>query len=220
MRRRADPVQALRITAAVVTWGAVTLQLGLSLRLAAANGQSVAMGIATYLGFFTILTNILVAATLSVALVAPASPLGRFFARPVVAGGVLVPIVVVAIVYHVLLRDLWDPQGWQLVADVLLHYVVPALFVVYWWLAVPKEGLSWADVPKWMLYPAAYLVYLLLRGAILGHYPYPFLDVAELGLTRSLGNALLVLAGFVGVSVVVVTVGRRLSAARGGATRR
>jgi hypothetical protein len=35
-------------------------------------------------------------------------------------------ILVVGIGYHALLREIWDPRGAQRVADVVLHYVVPA----------------------------------------------------------------------------------------------
>ncbi|MGH9379303.1 MAG: Pr6Pr family membrane protein [Thermoanaerobaculia bacterium] len=203
---------------ALIAWGALALQLGLTLRSVVAGGRSIAMGIVIYLGYFTILTNILVAVALTAPLVAPASSLGRFFTRPVAATGVAMPIAVVCVVYHLLLREIWDPEGWQLVADLALHYVVPVLFVASWWLAVRKDGLGWADLPKWMLYPAGYLAYMLLRGAAIGHYPYPFLDARMLGLIRTLGNAALLLLGFAGAGVLFLTaarLGRTSAAVRG-----
>jgi hypothetical protein len=40
-----------------------------------------------------------------------------------------------------LLRHLWHPQGWQFIADELLHDVMPLLFLGYWWFCVPKGTL-------------------------------------------------------------------------------
>ena len=39
---------------------------------------------------------------------------------------------------------------------------------------------------RWLQWPAFYAVYALIRGAITGFYPYPFIDVSVLGITRTL----------------------------------
>ena len=149
-------LRAFTLLAALVAWAAVTLQLVLSLQLAVANGRGILGGVVVYLSYFTILTNILVALTLSVPLAAPKGTLGRFFSRPGVATAVGTAITVVGLAYFFLLRRIWDPQGWNLVADAALHYVVPVLFLLYWYLAVPKGGLRFrrhpqvAAVPAWL----------------------------------------------------------------------
>jgi hypothetical protein len=55
--------------------------------------------------------------------------LGRFFTQPSVRSAILVYIIVVAVIYHYLLATLWNPQGWQFVADTIEHVVAPALYV-------------------------------------------------------------------------------------------
>ena len=40
----------------------------------------------------------------------------------------------------------------------------------------------------WLIYPLVYLPYVLVRGASTGRYPYPFLDVGDLGLGVVLVN--------------------------------
>jgi hypothetical protein len=74
--------------------------------------------------------------------------------------------------------------------------VVPALFVLYWLFAMPRDCLRWRHVLPWSMFPLGYLVYALLRGALLGSYPYPFIDVARLGYARVLFNALGVAVAF------------------------
>ncbi len=194
--------------AAFVAWSAVLLQFVLSLQLAVANGKGVVGGIVIFFGYFTILTNILVALALSAPLIAPNSALGRFFGRPGVATMVAAAITVVCLAYFFLLRNVWDPEGWQFVADAALHYVTPALFLLYWWFAVPKDELRWVDLPKWTVYPVAYLVYALVRGALTGLYPYHFIDVNVIGYGAALANAVGIMIGFSVVAALLVAVSR------------
>lgn len=194
--------------AAVIGWLALGLQLLLTIRLTTASGQGAWAGVWIYLGYFTVLTNL--AATL--ALTASASGhrggLGRFFAQPQVHTAIAMSIIVVAAIYHLLLRQLWQPQGWQVVGDDALHTVMPLLFVLHWWLAVPKANLRWRRVLAWQIYPAGYFVYALARGAINGWYPYPFVDVHALGYLHVLGNAVGVLLVFIATGLLLVALGR------------
>ncbi len=59
-------------------------------------------------------------------------------------------------------------------------------------------------VPGWCLYPIVYFVYALVRGEILGSYPYPFIDVTEIGYSRALVNAMGLLVGFMGLGFAVL----------------
>ncbi len=126
--------------AGVVGWGALILQLDLLLRLTIADGRGVSGGIVAYVGFFTILTNILATLALSAPLVVPDSSLGRFFSRAGVTTAVVAAMTLVGVAYSPFLRHTWNPQGWQLVADEALHDVMPVLFLIYWWFAVPKRA--------------------------------------------------------------------------------
>lgn len=194
--------------AAVLGWFALALQLMLSVQIAQANGQGALHGVWIYFGFYTILTNILVALALTAGALGPRGGMTRFLGRPGMATMAAMSIVVVGVIYNLLLRQLWHPQGWQLLADATLHDVMPVTFLLYWWLAVPKTALHWRQVPSWLAYPAAYFAYALARGAVDGWYPYPFLDVAREGYLQVVGNALLVLLFFIAVALVLVALGR------------
>ena len=150
-----------------------------------------------FVGYFTILAN------LGVAAVATAMALGRpawlAGARARLMG--LTSIVTVGIVYSLLLRSVWSPQGWQKVADMVLHDVTPLLFTLLWAVA-PHGGLDWRDL-KWALVPPAlYLAYALARGAIDGWYAYWFLDPSR----QSLGQLGLSIAGVLAVFAVVAAI--------------
>lgn len=196
---------------ATIAWLSVLLQCYLSLQLAAQKGMSIGSGLGVFLSYFTVLTNLLVCISLTLALLRPSSPSGKWFSRPAVAAGIATSIAFVGLSYHLLLRNTWNPQGLQLVADVLLHYAVPALYVIYWWLDYSKAALHWTHPLFWSAYPTVYLAYALVRGSIVGRYPYPFIDALNLGYGQTLLNSLGLLFVFMslGVSIVALSRARR-----------
>ena len=71
------------------------------------------------------------------------------------------------------------------------------ILVPLFWLAFTRKGMLAARDPLlWALYPLAYLVYSLVRGAVEGSYPYPFIDVTRLGWARTSLNAALIALAF------------------------
>ena len=173
-----------------------------------------------YFGFFSILTNILVALALTFPWLAPQSLAGRFFDRPSVRAAILTYIIIVAVIYHYLLAKLWNPQGWQLVADTIEHVVTPALYVIDWVLFVPKGTLKFKSAFVWLAFPLAYAAYSLIDGAVRGYYPYPFINVAEFGYHKILINMAVLVLVFVGLGLVLIGIDRRMGGnnARAGAT--
>jgi hypothetical protein len=203
------------IVAAVIAWLGVLLQCYLSMKLATDKGQTIAGGLIVFFGFFTILTNILVCLALTFPVLAQGSAPGRFFSSPFVVAGIAASIAFVALSYHFLLRNIWNPQGAQLLADVLLHYVTPALFIVYWFIHSRTGALRWVHPLLWSLYPVAYFVYALVRGEIIGSYPYGFIDVSAIGYRQTTINAFGLLFVFIVLGLVVVAldrIGRRATA--------
>ena len=190
-------------------WAALAIQLDLSLTISFAKGLNLTDGVIRYLGFFTILTNLLVALALTLPLIGAKTSAGHFFSRPAVSGGIAVSIIVVGIAYNLLLRKLWHPQGLQLFADVLLHDVVPVLFPLYWWRFVPRGHFGWRELGLWTTYPVLYFAYVLMHGAATGYYPYPFINVEHLGYARVLMNAVAILIGFEAVALLLLALDRR-----------
>ena len=164
-----------------------------------------------FFSFFTILTNVLAAATLLVPLVAPHSAAGRFLTRPTVRTAVTGYIIMVGVIYYLLLRDLSQRQGWPLFFEHMLHYATPPLFVIDWLAFVDKRDLDWRLGVAALGFPAAYLVWTLIHGAVSGWYPYPFIDVADLGYARTLVNIVGLVLLFLGLEVALVGIGRLLA---------
>jgi hypothetical protein len=193
---------------AALGWLALGLQLRLAIGFSLARGFSVAHGFIVYFGFFTVLTNILVALVLTIACLRPASR--GFLARPGTRSAVLVYIAMVAIIYSAVLRPYWMPSGMQLIADRLLHDVLPPLYLIYWIAFVPKGDLRWIDPVYWLSFPVAYFFYVLLRGVLIGSYPYSFLDAAALGYLRLAVNGVFLLVAFLAAGYLCVGAARAL----------
>ena len=205
-------MRAYMLFIAILGWFALLLQFYLIIAVSYARASSILEAVTNYFSFFTILSNILVALGLTCRLAAPDSSSGRFFARTSVASGIAVYIIVVGGVYSLVLRQLWNPEGLQKLADILLHDIVPVLYATYWLIFVARTPLSWKSIIYWLIYPLAYLFYTLIRGAFSNWYPYPFVNAQEIGYHRVLFNSMLVLGGFLVVSVVVVGLGKFLRA--------
>ncbi|WP_150631239.1 Pr6Pr family membrane protein [Pseudomonas fluorescens] len=195
--------------AALLGWAGLSIQLYLIFYSRWALGASLLGGLLSFFSYFTVLSNTLVATVLTCALTSRESAARRWFLQPWVSSGIAVSIAVVGLAYNVLLRHLWHPEGWQWLADELMHDVMPLLFLAWWWLCVPKGTLRLRHIALWVIYPLVYFAYALLRGHLLATYPYPFIDVDTLGYPQVFVNAGGLFAGFVLIALLVIALDRR-----------
>lgn len=196
------------VAGAIITWVAVIMQLWLNIE----NRISpIPQTIIKFCSYFTILTNIIVAICFTSIAFKPNGKWGQFFLNPQTASAINVYIFVVGLVYNTVLRWQWSPQGWQLIVDNLLHVVTPLWFLVYWWLYVPKTSLQYNQVWTWLLYPILYCVYILIRGAITAMYPYFFVDASQYGYGQVSINIAVLVIVFLGLSFLLVGIGKRMS---------
>jgi hypothetical protein len=180
---------------ALIAWIGLAVQFSASFGL---EGSLVATLWALF-WYFTITTNLLVAIVFTGIAVG-----GKAFFGASLIGGVTLSILLVGVTYGLLLHGLVELSGGSAVANVLLHMVTPVLVPLFWLVFVAKGRLTQRDPLRWAIYPLAYLCYALVRGEFTGCYPYPFLNVNQLGWGRSLVNAVLIAIGFFAVSWLFV----------------
>ncbi len=133
-----------------------------------------------YFSFFTVLTNMLVAAA-SLGIAQGRGKLHRWAHRPAPRAAISVYIAVVAVIYQLLLARLvpLSPIGWW--GNLLVHRIVPAMWLMGWVLFGRHGGIARSAPLHWLAYPAVYTVWTLAHGASSGWYPYPFMSVSTLG---------------------------------------
>jgi hypothetical protein len=168
MRRSTDRLVAAAIATVAII--ALVLQLVLILR----NAGSTLATVVRYFSFFTILSNIWVAAVC----IAVATCRG-WVRSPVARGAAALYIAVTAGIYATLLQGLVPLGGAGLLADTLLHKIVPAMYLLAWLACAPHRVLRWSDVLRWLVFPLVYVGWIYLRGSAVHEYPYPFMDLTR-----------------------------------------
>lgn len=182
--------KAARFAAAFVAVSALTGVVMSYIFAPGAFAADVARRTANFFSYFTILTNLLVAGAGLSATFAPDVAPTRFLNGPTTRATIAAYIALVAAIYHALLRGLFHPEGLYLVADIFLHTVTPVLAVLVWALFQARGEARLRLLPRTLLFPAVYTAYTLVRGALTGWYPYPFLHAAQAGLARVLLNSI------------------------------
>jgi hypothetical protein len=158
--------------------------------------------------FFTTQANLLVGVACVLLVVDPRRRSSAFGALWL-AG--LVGIIVTGIVYHTLLSHLYDRSGIDVVGDVIRHTVVPIAAVLGWLVLGPRGVMTWSAVRWSAAFPAAWGALTLVRGPIVDWYPYPFIDVIDLGYGRALLNGVGIVIGYLGLAATLRALDMRLT---------
>jgi len=201
----------VHLLTALVAATAVVLQLVLVIdganTLLPEEDASLGTRLVQFFVYFTILTNLLVLAV-TVSLAREPDRDGRVWR--VLRLDAVVCIAVTGVVHWFFLRPLLDLSGASYVADKLLHVVVPILAVGGWLWVGPRGRASQAELLPSLALPVVWLVLTLLGGALSGWYPYPFLDVDDLGYARVAVNCVGVAVLFLLNAAGAIGLDRRL----------
>jgi hypothetical protein len=124
----------------------------------------------------------------------------------------VVGVTVTFVVYRVALAGILDLEGAAWWTDFGFHVVAPLLTVIGWLLFGPWPRFDARSVGLFVSWPVAWLVYVLILGAMADWYPYPFVDAGARGYPHALLNCLLVALLLLGVAALFMAVDRRLGA--------
>src|SRR4030095_2997787 len=195
----------IALIGAIIGWFAIIAQLYLIIinRVVSVPGT-----LFRFFSYFTIDTNILIALCLTFIFLGSKSRLGKLLSNPTTITALTVYIIIVGIVYNTILRLTWNPQGLQMVVDEILHSVIPVLFIIFWVIFVPTEGLKYKQAFSWLIYPLVYMLYAIIHGAITKFYPYMFVDVTRHGYGKVLSNAGLILFAIFVLSLILIATGK------------
>ncbi len=108
-------------------------------------------------------------------------------------------IIVTGVVYNLLLGPNFPPVGLNKISSAIEHTITPIITVVVFFIWGPRSWFSPKNIMKALLIPIAYVIYTLIRGAIVGLYPYGFFDVVTNGYV-----SVLVFVGGILVAAIVV----------------
>lgn len=90
-------------------------------------------------------------------------------------------ITLVMVFYHFMLAPTLVMEGALGVATILLHYVTPVLYLLWWALFAPHGSLRYRQIPLMLLPGILYVAWVLLRGLVVREYPYEILNADRAG---------------------------------------
>lgn len=189
---------------ALLGWATLLRQFYLSMMASGVVGISQWEGVVRFFSYFTVQTNILAALVLT-AFAIKTGP-EEWLVHPFVRSAVATYIVMVGIIYNTVLRPLEPLQNVMSFTNIVMHYVMPVAYLLFWLTCVRKAGLRWYDPLLWLIYPLFYLGFVLARGKMSGFYPYPFIDAKTLGYAGVTANTagLLVVCAAIGMCLVLI----------------
>ena len=94
-------------------------------------------------------------------------------------------MIVTGIIYNVLLNT-GGHEGWDFWSNGIQHIFGPILVFVVFVISGPRGWITSSTIFASLILPILWLAYSLLRGSVIGAYPYGFLDVNANGLTSVL----------------------------------
>ena len=159
--------------------------------------------LANFFSFFTIQANLLAAFSFLLTGVTALRSDGqdRFVT---LRGFATLAMTLTGIIYFLLLRGLEEqlqiPVPW---VNTVLHYVIPAAMLADWLLVPPSRLIPLKRALVWMLFPALYVPYSLVRGAIVNWYPYPFLNARVQSYESIAVTCAVMLVGLVGLAALL-----------------
>lgn len=159
--------------------------------------------------FFTIWSNVLVGVTAGMLAV-------RLDRRSTVFRTAYLTAVLMIVVTFVVVIVALDPitqyEGKAAAADFLTHKLVPVLALVGWVAFGPRGMVSTTVARATIVVPLAWLAFTLVRGPLAGdYYPYPFVDVTDLGYARVLVNVVAITGLFLALAAGAHWADRRLT---------
>ncbi|KQX34059.1 hypothetical protein ASD04_17610 [Devosia sp. Root436] len=188
---------------------ALVLQFWLSMNAMLGSGRDLPGALGNFFSYYTILTNtVLVLIYLST--IWPSAWL-QLFRQPILRGMMAANIALVTLFVFFVLRHLYAFDGLFLLADNMLHYLCPLLYLLWWLSAQPHGQLRWGNLPLMLAPTLAYFVYAMARGAWVQEYPYPILNAIELGYGQVLLNAVYMTVGLAVLSLAVIALDRLLA---------
>lgn len=105
----------------------------------------------------------------------------------------LVGITITGLVYGIVLAPTSHPHGFGVGSNILLHYVSPIMSIGGWLRFGPRSRITLRTLGEALVWPLAWVGYILAQGPATAWYPYDFLNVIVHGYARVAVNLAVIL---------------------------
>jgi hypothetical protein len=154
-----------------------------------------------YFSYFTIDSNLIAAGVLVVGAARWNRPTPDAF--DLVRGAAVVYMSITGLVFTLLLSntDVDTAIRW---VNTVVHELMPLVLLADWLVTPPSAKLQLRQGLLWLSFPLVWIVYTIIRGAIVNRYPYPFLDPANGGYASVAVYCVAILVAMIVVSAITV----------------
>lgn len=174
------------------------------------------------LGYYTILSNILVIIYFFVALLNSVFGIFAFINNTVLSFVVMMSITLTFLIYHFLLMPqsakMWKEgnSDWNpyLPDNLGVHYVCPILMIIYFLIFIDHHDMTVWQSLYWLLVPLCFVFYSIIRvrlGYTMNdegeHWPYWFMDFDRLGVKAVIRNLIIIVVVFGLLGMLIARIG-------------
>lgn len=206
------PAMETRSILRIVRIAAVVLVLAAIVAQAIVLSQNDAFDATRFFAYFTIQSNLIGVAAFVVLILRHDEPRSRAVELLRAAAAVYLTVTFFVVIFLLSGVDVGLQLTW---VDVVLHKIFPVIVVADWVLDPTQHRLTARSIGTLLVYPLAWTGLTMVRGAIDGWYPYPFLDPANGGYGTVLVTAVAILVAFVAISWLILEIGDRRAASSG-----
>jgi len=160
------------------------------------------------LGYFTIQSGMLVLFVFVSLLVEQLRGIPGEIISANFRGGALLYIVITSAIYLIMLDPVMEETGLSRFVLYINHLGTALLLLADHLISVKPGIYKWSVIPKWLIYPFAYLFFSLAEGLFFCRFRYYFLNFRELGTVPYLLFLLMLIAVFSGVGALIVLINR------------
>ena len=165
-----------------------------------------------FFAFFTIQSNLVGVAAFAWLVARGDDPRSRAIELFRTGAAVYLSVTFFIVIFLLSGVDVQLQLGW---VDVVLHKIFPIIVVADLIIDPPRTRLIAHDIVTLLIYPLVWTLLTVLRGAVDGWYPYPFLDPVHGGYGQVAITIVAVVIGFIVIAAAIIWVGNwRRAAAR------
>lgn len=119
--------------------------------------------------------------------------------------GIVSYITITFVVFATMLQGITSPEGIRVVGNLLVHYIVPIMSIIYLVVFIRKTY-KYQDILYWMIYPLFYVLFALINGLITNDYIYPFFNINSAGILVYSITVIILIVLFVGLSFIFMKI--------------
>lgn len=193
----------------IVGFFAFFVQMNITLTKKMSEGFSLIYSLNHYLSYFTIIINLALATFLFCYSIYPHSKITSWFKKAAINGAMCVYILIVGIIFYALLYKDLHLSAIEFIVSHIQHAFMPVAYLYFWYSELRDSSLRYWDGVRWLIVPFVYFIYLMVRGQIVGKYPYFFVDIEKFGIPKVAMFAAAILMFFLLVGSLLIFVDRR-----------